>query len=326
MATLGAADDAVAQAGAAAPASAVAKQADAHSRKANQLYAEKKWAEAEGELLAAWALNPTYDVGSNLGHTQYRLGKYRDAAEHLDFALRHWPLIGKPEPRKLAEERLAEVRGMVGALRIEVKAEHAELYVDGKRVGQSPMTGEVFVEAGAHRVEARHELYGVEAIGVTATKGATVPVRLGLGEVAPVVVVPVVPGGGAPRGWRPPTALVVASGVLAAGGIAAGAGLTVAANGRASRALDLGANVGGSSACYGGAGSVGDCKTLHETLASKSAFATGATTGFAIGSALALVTTGLAVWEVLPKRRADAFQMVPVGSPSGAGLQFSGRW
>ncbi len=72
-----------AQAAPIAPADAVAERAEALFREANALVKQQRWAEAEASYLAVWALRPTYDVAANLGHTQYRLGKLREAAEHL---------------------------------------------------------------------------------------------------------------------------------------------------------------------------------------------------------------------------------------------------
>lgn len=109
-----------------------ATRADKFFRYGNAMDAEKNWAEAEKGFLAAWQLNSTYDVTANLGHAQLQPGKYRDAAESLSFALRNWPLIGKPEPRKLAEDRLVEARAFVASLIILMKVDRATLH---ERVG-----------------------------------------------------------------------------------------------------------------------------------------------------------------------------------------------
>ena len=53
------------------------------------LYAKNKWREAKAKSLEAWPLNPTADVAYNLGSSEYQLHEYRNAAEHLSFALRH---------------------------------------------------------------------------------------------------------------------------------------------------------------------------------------------------------------------------------------------
>ncbi|HTE17232.1 MAG TPA: hypothetical protein VK689_02495, partial [Armatimonadota bacterium] len=114
-----------------------------------ELYAGQKWQEAEEAFLGAWAIRKTYDIAANLGHAEHKLGKWRNAAEHFAFALRNWPFAGKPEPRELARQRFEEVRAKVGAVTIEVSVAGAEVAIDGKTVGVSPLPAEAYVEPGA---------------------------------------------------------------------------------------------------------------------------------------------------------------------------------
>src|SRR5262245_46303705 len=77
----------------AAPTSSSASPAAIHKaealfQEALRLIGQEKWAEAEQKLLAAWALHATFDIAANLGQTQARLGKHRQAAQNLAFALR----------------------------------------------------------------------------------------------------------------------------------------------------------------------------------------------------------------------------------------------
>ena len=296
------------------------------------LLKKHQWAEAEAPLRRAWALNPTYDVAANLGQTQYRLGKLRDAAEHLDFALRHWPLIGKPEPRKLAEDRLAEVRGSVGALKLEVKAEHADLYVDGKLVGHSPMVGEVFVEPGAHKVEARHELYGTEARRVIAGVGATEAVRFGLGEVVvgvgpaaagsgvPSVGPPVVPKAGPNRG------VLVAGGVTAGAALVAGVAFAVAANARAGNVAsqrDAILKIGVSAGC--GPMPSPACQAIRSMKRDQETFSNLAAWSFIVAGAAG---AGTALYAVVAPRisKRSGTRVLPLVATDGGGVVVRGDW
>ena len=79
--------------GSSPPASSPGKSAEELYKDGVRLYEAKKWAEAEREFRAAWALNPTFDVAYNLGNATFRQGKHRDAAEYLAYALRVWPLL-----------------------------------------------------------------------------------------------------------------------------------------------------------------------------------------------------------------------------------------
>ncbi len=132
----------------------------------------------------AWELNPTFDVAYNLGNTEYQLKKHKEAATYLSFALRHWPLLkGVAKLKPNAEQWLAESRAQVGALKVSVSVAGAEVLVDGKGVGRAPLEGEVFVDPGEHRVEARHLDYEPASQTVGVAKGATAEVKLAIAPV-----------------------------------------------------------------------------------------------------------------------------------------------
>jgi hypothetical protein len=132
--------------------------------------AEKaQWAKAHAAFLAAWSLKQHYQIAGNLGTAEAKLGKWRDAAEHLSLYLREAPKE-KVAERKSAEELLAQARAKVGALTVRVEPAGAEVVVDGKVVGKAPLAGEVFVEPGARVIEAK--LAGFEAAKKDVTAGA----------------------------------------------------------------------------------------------------------------------------------------------------------
>src|SRR6185437_10486880 len=64
------------------------------------LYEQGQFDKAEAAFLAAWALKKHYQIASNLGACEMKLGRFRDAAEHLAFFLREQPSTGNPEDRK----------------------------------------------------------------------------------------------------------------------------------------------------------------------------------------------------------------------------------
>ena len=181
-----------------APTADVVVRADALFREAIKLYKNKQYDEAEKGFLAAWALNPTYDVAANLGHTEFRLGKVRDAAEHLAFALRTFPLTGKPEGRKAAQDKLEEARKLVVSVTVHVSAARAEVFVDGRAAGVSPLSDELFLEPGTRTIEAKLEGYEIAKQTIQAEKGTATSVTLTL-VASPAVL----PRGGGPDGRIP---------------------------------------------------------------------------------------------------------------------------
>ncbi|WP_438027119.1 PEGA domain-containing protein [Sorangium sp. So ce233] len=204
--------------------------------------------------LAAWELNPTFDVAYNLGNAKYQLKKHREAAQYLSFALRNWPLVKTVAKLKpTAEQRYAESRAQVGAVAVTVGVAGAEVLVDGKSVGRAPLGGEVFVEPGEHQVEARQAGYAPASQTVQVAKGGKAEVKValalaksegptaagatpvgggsaaGAGAGGPVVGQP--PGGPVEpqplpekRSWVP----VIALGAASAVGLGVGIGMTVA--------------------------------------------------------------------------------------------------
>lgn len=122
-------------------------------KKGNDAYKLKKWDEAEKAFREAWALKQSYDIAGNWGDVEVYLGRYRDAAEHLEYSLRNWP-AGQEASKRRTQERFAEAKQHVGTLSLKV-SEGAEITVNGKAVGKSPLPGPVFIEPGAATIEAK---------------------------------------------------------------------------------------------------------------------------------------------------------------------------
>jgi hypothetical protein len=141
--------------------------------------AKERWGEAHAAWLAAWGLKRHYQIAGSLGTAEAKLGRYRDAAEHLASFMREAPAT-KVKERQSVQELLAEVRKHVGALGIKVEPAGAEVFVDGVRVGKAPLADEVFVDAGARVIEARLEGYEIASAKVDAAAGASREVALRL--------------------------------------------------------------------------------------------------------------------------------------------------
>ncbi|WP_437545308.1 hypothetical protein WME97_39060 [Sorangium sp. So ce367] len=124
-------------------------------REGNRFYDEARFAEAEARYQAAWDLQQSFDVAGNLGNVELEVNQPREAAEHLLYALNIFPLGEKAEKKSFLQKRLAVARSQVGALRISVNVDNAEVLVDGKVVGHSPLDTQVFVDPGKRRIEAR---------------------------------------------------------------------------------------------------------------------------------------------------------------------------
>src|SRR5271168_2244413 len=106
----------------AGPTTSVAAQVVQLFDQAQDAFAKGDKQGAYNAYRAAWALQKSYDIAGNLGNVELKLGKYRDAAEHLAFSLENFPPTGEEAQQKAMEKRLAEVLKEVGRLHVKVSA------------------------------------------------------------------------------------------------------------------------------------------------------------------------------------------------------------
>ena len=328
-----------------------AQEADAQFQRGKLLYKSGNKREAYEALTAAWALKKSYDIASNLGSVELTLGKARDAAEHFAYAIRTFPATGSKKQLGQVKKLFDDARTQVGALVIKVSVEGAEVLVDGKAVGRAPLADEVYVDPGARSVEARLGGYETATQAVQVATGPVQEVTVALVSVAAGVV-------GAPRAAvdagvgetrevalplnkkegpvvppplvveRRPLWPVVVGGVLAVGGLAAGAGLTVAANGKASDVAMLQAGLHKSGGHYPCAGvPAPNCTILRDTAARQQFMSDAAFTSFLAGGTLALATVGLGAWTVLkPKDSQPSLGLAPMAGAGATGVVVVGQW
>jgi hypothetical protein len=318
------------------PAKPASARSDARTDQARELhvkgaalYEQGQFEKAEAAFLAAWALKQHHQIAANLGACEMKLGRFRDAAEHLAFFLREQPAGGNQDERRRTQTLFDEARAKIGTLTIDVDAPGAEVLIDDVVIGRSPLAGPVFVEPGGRRIVAR--LSGrpdmTRTLLVEEGMEKKVGLSLALAEVAPVVPpVVVVPE-------RRPIWPVVVSAVLGAAGLAVGAGLTVAANGKGAdiRLLQAQVKTGGSAyPCAGAQGGVGaSCATLRELLAGRDGLSKAAATSLALGGAFGLVAAGWGGWLASTPRVDGAnhsVRLVPtVGAREGS-VVVIGEW
>jgi hypothetical protein len=139
-----------------------------------------EYSEAYTALKSAWELAPGYRTAAGLGQVELQIERFRDAAYHLSYCLRHYPTDGDAGIRAHVEDGLEQARTHVAALRVRVGVEGAEVAIDGVSVGKSPLDGLVFVEPGSHKVTASHAGYRLAEADVETPVRATRDVSLSL--------------------------------------------------------------------------------------------------------------------------------------------------
>lgn len=312
-------------AAASAPARTPTPAEEAFAR-GSQLYMAQKWDEALVAFREAWALQKTYDIAANLGQTEVKLGRLSDAATHLAFAVRSWPVVGKQEARELAKQRFDEVRLKVAAVTIDVNVAGADIVIDGASVGRSPLGEELFVDPGAHRVEVKLAGYEVGRATLDAKAAGTHAVKIELvregGEAS----------GGLSRGAR--MGLIVGGAVAGAAGLALGVGFTLAANGKADEAdtqlaLLTSDTPAGSLVCPAANTSrAQSCENLVSLRSASDTYTNVATGAFVASGILAAGALTLGVWSLVKPatKPTSSLRIEPVVGLSYQGAVVRAAW
>lgn len=154
--------------------------ADELFARGNEAFDKDALDEAYALYLKAWALKHTYDIAGNLGQVELKLGKFRDAAEHLEFTLRLFPPTGKSAPREAIRRAFEAARKEVAALTIHVSVQGAAVSVDGTPIGLSPFEVPVFVEPGKRTLEATLQAHLPTRIVIDVEKASSREVDLSL--------------------------------------------------------------------------------------------------------------------------------------------------
>ena len=140
------------------PRSAATKQGDAAEPDVTELMrtalARYKQNDLEGAREAfqkAWDLRQHAAIAASLADVELKLGRYREAAGHLNFYLAHLP-PGKETMRTEAEQQLAECKKHLGTVDVKVEPADAMVLVDGSAIGEGPQ--ELLLEPGVHALQA----------------------------------------------------------------------------------------------------------------------------------------------------------------------------
>lgn len=267
--------------------------------------------------VAAWALQKSFDIAGNAGSLALKLGKLPEAARYLSYSVQSFPPTGDPAQLALLKEKQAKALQGVGRVRVHLSVPGAALTLDGAAVAPEETGADLFVSPGTHALVATADGYVEARATVDATAGSSQEVALTL-----VRSVPMRSG--------PPRALLIAGGVLAAGGLAAGVGLTVAANGKRADVNALGMTVGLGPACVGTAAASANCQTLKNDAVSHDTLNKAALGSFIVAGAVALATAGLGVWSTMgPKDATDkktSLRVAPALGRGEAGVMIVGVW
>jgi hypothetical protein len=288
-------------------------------QKGMKAYDQQKWEQCRAALLAAFAIKRHSQIAGNLAECELHVGAYRDAAEHAWFFAHTLRPDAAPERRAMAETALRETQKRVGAVVITVDVDDADVLVDGKSAGKTPLGAPVFVEPGRHTIEALHTGDPGASATVDAGAGETREVALSVKKKEtrpppppPVVVV-----------QRRPLWPVIAGGSVTLVALGVGAGLTVAANHKtsdANAALAMLTAPPGANVCqmYTSA-----CATINTERQAHDALAKGTIGAFVGAGAIGVATLGYALAALKGSPRTS---VIPVLGAHDAGVSIVRVW
>jgi len=284
--------------------------------------------EAVKTLSEAWSIRQSYDVAAALAQAEIQLKRYRDAAEHLDFCLSHFAPVESEQTLRQIKNAFAEVKLHVGAFKIAVDHPGAEVRVDDKPVGTSPLGAVVFVDPGQHALEARLGADKVtQTVHVDPGEQAPVEMKFGAANIAPPTSSPSDhPAADTQRSIVP----VIVGGAAFIIGAGSAIGFELAASSKDDTARSLRGRTGPSGCAAGGGVSATDCGALHDALNARDRDHNWATAGIVLAGVAAIATPLYWFWPRSNATAADGgVSSVTVrasASPAGGNVWFSGQF
>jgi hypothetical protein len=314
----------------------VALSSPARGDEADTLFDEGTTALEKGDfnaayvkLSAAYSKRKSVDIAANLALAEVKIGKKREAAEHLAYALANFPATGKPEAKERMQKQLAELKK--GLCEFRVNADQGStVFVGNVAVGLSPLQTPLYLEPGAHtfRVEMSGRM-GEKSVTAAAGDSLTIKVELTTNLAVPTATATATATGTGTAPPPPPPEEkplwpAILLGSLAGVGAGVGIGLTVAAFGARGSASPVDGDL---PECAGGF--TAPCQQASDDkLGSANGLFTGGMIGLGVAGA-SLV--GLVVYLVLPSDTPEAksdtkASFTPVIAPGQAGGTFTLRF
>lgn len=160
-------------------------------------YNEGRYGAALAEFLRAYEISGEWTVLYNLGQVSAALGRAADAYVYFQRYLADGGGEVGEMRRAEVHDSMAALEPRIARIAVEVDVAGAEILVDGRRCGTSPLAEPVVVEPGSHVVEVRGELIagGRERREIILASGLTETVRVASATPPPPPPPPPPPGG-----------------------------------------------------------------------------------------------------------------------------------
>ena len=142
-----------------------------------KLFEAGKFEEALESFASAYRIFPSAKIHFNMALAHGRMGRHALAVTFLE---RFFSEVHDASPSLMAEARaeLDRLSRKVGFVKIGSDANGAEVFIDGARVGITPIVGRLPVEVGRHELEVRSPNVGARSTRFAAVPGRTLEVRV----------------------------------------------------------------------------------------------------------------------------------------------------
>jgi hypothetical protein len=196
---------------------AQAEDPEAVYKQGIELRKQSKDEEALAKFKKAWELGKSPKARAQMALAEQALGRWADAESHLLEALaqKDDPWIVKQ--KKTLDDSLAEIGKPLGSLEVVCAVEGAEVFLNGTKIGVTPMKKPARVEAGTWTLEVKKADYYPVSKSVTVSPNGTAhaEIEMKLFKVDPTPVEPPPPAppvatAAPPPPVQPPPSQVVA--------------------------------------------------------------------------------------------------------------------
>lgn len=289
---------------------------DALYEQGQAAFEAQKFEEARAKFAAVWVRRKSYDVAAVLAQAELQLGRHADAAQHLAYAVDHFPVSSSTDMRKKIEGAFAAVRAKVGVLKIELSPATATLKINSEVFSEADARSGIFVNPGDVHVDVTALDYIAASRTLHVDKGGETTVTIALDKLPPQ-------GTGGPQ-----KELVIAGAVV--GGVAAITGgvlLGLGVSQQEALRADAPKTAQGGAACSDAptaGGATATCDDIRSRARTANAMGQ-AGVGLLIGGGVAGAATVLyALWPRPTQQTAT--RLVPIVGPSSAGLLWTGSF
>lgn len=144
-----------AQAEASAPASAELRDVEVargHFSEGLKLYKDGDFDAALVQFERAYAVKPNVKVLYNIAQTYFQLRQYVEARDAMSRYLNEGGTDIEPERRAAVGSDLAELERRIAKVKISVNVRGASVFVDGKKVGTTPLSAPISVSEGQRTI------------------------------------------------------------------------------------------------------------------------------------------------------------------------------